>query len=144
MMDIPPRVSVRRQPIDLAALSFICAANDNVSRVASDFKLFVNNSLQEAFQTQIIKGFCDLWSIEDVPQALSAVRQISYIVSPWMSCQRRGKTRVSSVVPVFSDWDLITAVHVRIYVADMIRGAQPYAIQYTRGGEQVEKELMTR
>jgi len=69
MMDIPPRVSVRRQPIDLAALSFICAANDNVSRVASDFKLFVNNSLQEAFQTQIIKGFCDLWSIEDVPQA---------------------------------------------------------------------------
>jgi len=69
MVDIPPRVRVRRQPINLAALNFICAANNNVSRVVSDFKLFVNNPLQETFHTQIIKSFCDLWSIEDVVQA---------------------------------------------------------------------------
>jgi hypothetical protein len=74
MVNIPPRVNARRQPINLAALGFICAANDNVSRVASDFKLFVNNSLQETFHTQIIKGFCDLWSIEDVPQARDKFR----------------------------------------------------------------------
>lgn len=61
-----------------------------------------------------------------------------------MSRQRRGKTSRSGAIPASSGFGLMIAVQERICVAETMRGMDPYEIQYRRGGEHVDNELIAR